>query len=376
MSPILPKVTPPEVLMAYTGLYRDDTGARIAVTLDAGQLRIGYFTGTPSILTKSIDISIDHFRLNHIEGDTEEELKLNSKVMAVAIVLRANDTVTFKVKMGKIVGLTVDGRAYERTERGACLILRLPPEVRDRIWTYALMHASAKDRLALEQPRSDGYTMITGDLKRPWNLIRCIHSKLRQDARLLEFASNSLICSNGPALIKLLRAPEIVSWLRKLIFIPVWGWGKWPEQEVLSSIANFARLVPDCRIKVVPYLWCIKDSKPTSVRNYVKMGIVLQRAVRVKGGRKMQAVVNAVEHLRAGWTVEDLDCANIRFYPFKDAIDTTKSLKLACRSKVMDPILIWYVGEDGKKEAEHMIKADILRWLKEGIRASQRRRWP
>jgi hypothetical protein len=133
MSPLLPKVTPPEALMVYTGLYRDDTGARIAVTLDAGQLRIGYFTGTPSILTKSIDISIDHFRLNHVEGDTEEEPKLNSKVMEVAIVLRAKDTVMFKVKKGEIVGLTVDGKAYERTKRGPCRILELSAELRNRI---------------------------------------------------------------------------------------------------------------------------------------------------------------------------------------------------------------------------------------------------
>jgi len=166
MSTLLPKVTPPEVLISYTGLYRDETGARIAVTLEAGQLRIGYFTGTPSILTDSLDITVDHFRINHVEGDTEEELKLNSKVMTVAIILCAKDTVTFKVKMGKIVGLTVNGKAYERTERGVCRILDLPGEVRNRIWTYALMHTSVGDRVALEQPRRDEYTKITGgDLK-------------------------------------------------------------------------------------------------------------------------------------------------------------------------------------------------------------------
>ncbi|KAH3908993.1 hypothetical protein HBH56_166620 [Parastagonospora nodorum] len=370
MSPILPKVTPPEVLMAYTGLYRDDTGARIAVTLDAGQLRIGYFTGTPSILTKSIDISIDHFRLNHVEGDTEEELKLNSKVMAVAIVLRAKDTVMFKVKKGEIVGLSVDGKAYERTKRGACRILELSAELRNRIWTYALMHASGGDRVVLQQPTRDGYTMITGDLKRPWNLVRCAHKQFRQDARLLEFASNSLICSNGSALVKLLRPvknPEIVRWLRKLVFIPNWGWGRWPEEKVLYSVVDFARLVPDCRVMIIPYLWHIKDSKFTAVRDYIKMGIALRQAMRVDGGRRMPAVVDAVKHLRAGRTAEELDCTKIKFYPFKTKTDTTKSLKLACKSRVMDPILIWYVGEDGKKEAEHMIKADILRWLKEGI---------
>jgi len=178
------------------------------------------------------------------------------------------------------------------------------------------------------------------------------------------------MCSNGATLVKLVRPlknPEMVRWLRKLVFIPTWGWGKWPEQEVLSSIVNFARLVPDCRIKVVPYLWFIDDSKPEAIRDFVKMGIALRRAMRVDGGRRMPAVVDAAKRLRAGRTVGDLDCANIKFYPSRNTADMPRSLHLACRTKAMHPTLVWYVGEDGKKEAEQMIKADILRWMEEGI---------
>jgi hypothetical protein len=160
----LAKTSPPEYLVRYTGWFEDQAGERIVITRDAGKLHIGHLTGTPSAISKSVAIRIDGFRPVHKPGTTAEEKALGPSIQTVALTIGTphNNTVIFKVTKGEIKGLRYDKKDYERVSPPEnARFLDVPPEVRERIWRYALENTGRANNLLALTEVVRGDCMIT-----------------------------------------------------------------------------------------------------------------------------------------------------------------------------------------------------------------------
>jgi hypothetical protein len=171
-------------------------------------------------------------------------------------------------------------------------------------------------------------------------------------------------------LVKLLRPnknPEVVRYLRKLVFTPIWGWKHAPEQAVLLSVVDFASLVPGCIIKICPWGWRIEDDKAETVRNFVKLAMTIRQAMRTKNKRRMPGCDKAVRLWLAGSTVQEMDRPNLKFFPIDGCPDVVNKVMAACATTTIRAVLSWYGVKDGLVGTETQILADILCWEHEDI---------
>lgn len=151
----------PEVLRMYTGRFeRVREGRkveRVVITLDEKQLRIGYIANGPGAIINGIDITMDGIPRFIIGGVGSDD------VQAMAKTRPGDNTVLFTTRNGKITGVTIDKKTYQRAEKDGCDIIRLPQEVRERIWMEALRREPPHDEVVLTV--QTGVPMITSDIK-------------------------------------------------------------------------------------------------------------------------------------------------------------------------------------------------------------------
>jgi len=136
-------------LKDYTGWFKSTSGERIVVTLEYEQLRIGNIAEGPGAILISTDITLSTSR----NQDTRVSAKTHP----------GGNRILFNIVDGKIESVTMNKKTYQRTDPGACHIVRLPAEVRERIWKEVLRRNHPKGEVALTS--YEGVPMISGNIK-------------------------------------------------------------------------------------------------------------------------------------------------------------------------------------------------------------------
>ncbi|KAH7086735.1 hypothetical protein FB567DRAFT_549190 [Paraphoma chrysanthemicola] len=392
--PDISKPILPEDLVKYTGWFRTNAGARIVITRYCSQLSLGHIDGIHGEITRSYSLQLEGVGRVRRKGRTPAEKELNRDIEAMAMATPGDFNVYFGVKQGKITHVGVGEARYKRTERGVCLITTLPAETREMIWKYALGGAlqydggeDAKwDSVILTEDKMTGEAIITGDLEKPWNLIRCVCKDFRNDAKLSELWGNNTLMSNTSSVTKLLRPMnvQVAHYLRRLILHFGWGGRQQPPQSQLFSILDFALSTPTCSVKVYLSLWKNAGAKAEDVYYFMQQGVSMRKAIRAAAkteGTLHDPVIH--RHWRGNRPVDQLDAPNARFFPChhenmegedmlvcasqKKAIDVEDVVVRACRRKVMKPVRIWYnLGEEDSSSSDKILD-EVEGWFKSGF---------
>ncbi|KAH7076541.1 hypothetical protein BKA63DRAFT_593961 [Paraphoma chrysanthemicola] len=334
--PDISKPILPEDLVNYTGWFRTNAGARIVITRYCSQLSLGHIDGIHGEITRSYSLPL--------EG-------------AMAMASPGDFTVDFGAKQGKITHVQVGEARYKRTERGVCLITTSSTETREMIWRYALGGAlkydggeDAKwDSVILSKGKMTGEAIITGDLKNPWNLIRCVCKDFRNDAKLGELWDNTLM-SNTSSITKLLRPRnvEVAHYLRRLILHFGWGGLRQPPQSQLFSILEFALSTPTCDAKVSV---CARQ---------------LELLLSSVGHCMIPSFTDIGEFFPCNH--EDVGGEDVVVCASqKKAVDIEDVVVRACRRKVMRAVRIWYNLGGNNLSSSDKILDEVEGWFRHGL---------
>jgi hypothetical protein len=120
-------------LKKYTG-WVSDNGIRLVITQqDDGSLRLGGLDIVRGNIIETWMLSFSDVPAFTIEGSA-----LNRGLQAIAMVYPSGHMVTFGIEEGEIKDVKIGGVRYARIERGENMITKVPVEIRQMIWGYAL----------------------------------------------------------------------------------------------------------------------------------------------------------------------------------------------------------------------------------------------
>jgi hypothetical protein len=129
------------LLRKYTGWFASDNGARVVITLDYIQLRVGVLApnNEGGAIETSYDLSLlDDKIADDITSSVGQPTVTFAKLKDTAMVEPANDMVMFSIENNEVTGVGFNGVAYKSTICGECEFFTLPVELREKVWKLAL----------------------------------------------------------------------------------------------------------------------------------------------------------------------------------------------------------------------------------------------
>ncbi|CAO2656991.1 Nn.00g057940.m01.CDS01 [Neocucurbitaria sp. VM-36] len=250
---------------------------------------------------------------------------------------------------------------------GDCPFMKLPLELRQTIWRYAL----ATDNGVIALCQSDKKRFISRDLETPMNRISEICRQFQNDARFLELGVNDLWCQHkeGQDLVELLKmSDKYTKHLSfKVIYYPIWGFAFPPTKDILHGLLAYAKGNEKISIDIRLFRWYITDQRPKFIREFVKFGIGLRRAIRgIKFG-PVDCGLSVEKAWRFGKPLSDMNVPGVRFWPRELALNDDQLMKVrsACKIVGFKKVLMHY-SIDSEKAIENLME-EVKDWYKNGI---------
>ncbi|KAI4948614.1 hypothetical protein J4E86_007962 [Alternaria arbusti] len=364
-APVLSRTT----LKKYTGWYCTKNGYRAIVTSDGVSLHVGSISHVRGDILETWDLQWSNVPSFRTGGDSAEERALNAEFQATFRTAPGGHHVSFDIKDGKVTGLRAGGEHFERIERGECHIFRVPVELRQTIWGYALDNNGENVLLSKQK----GTSITDGHSRMAINRINEVHRDFADEATHFELRYNTLVCTDVGKFVKLIEMDKtrLRLCLRHVVLRTAWGMSPlvFGKTKDIHSILAYAKSNLAATIQVRLDFWTFKGVLAKDMLSFVGFGRGIREAVR--GQRSIMCWPGdsgMLGHWQGVPKAHGLNAGNVRFFPSEEVFDEAAfrfQVSLALRKTVtfrhaLTPYHMW------RPTAIEKLVEDVRGWYENG----------